>query len=517
MVVACLLVGGPARALTLGEVKVESRLGQPLRARIALRDLKDASGSPISARLGSVEDYARAGFERAAIVDTMQAHVGQDASGQPVIWVVSDDPVNEPVLSVLVEVRWAAGQMVREVALSFEPSAAPPGLPVAAAPAAPAVAVAAVAAAPEPPPAPPAPPAPPSPPAARVVAAPTPVVERAPDAEERAAPVRSAPRSPAESADAGSALAPGSSYRVQRHDTLYGLARRLGAATRDEYDRTMLGIYRANPEAFGGGVRRLRTGVALSIPEASSLNAIDPAEARHAVATLDPGAGASGGAAEGAGDGERHGHSGHAGHGRLTLRLTGPVDGVALQSRVQALEAQVAETRRLLEISNAELARLAAAAGSRAGAVATTPVPPVAAPPATTPAVPPTAATPPAPASAPPPAEATSAPPEPPAAGSDAAAPMAAALPDPNATDAGDTPPPPPRAPPPVPAPDLSERLADLWPWLLGGVGIAVVIVGIVVRELRRRRAARTPPPSESASARAARGSAPRGPRRRPG
>ncbi len=146
----------------------------------------------------------------------------------------------------------------------------------------------------------------------------------------------------------------------------------------------MVAIYRSNQHAFDSNINVLRSGATLRIPEASAVDAIPASEAAAEVARQY----------KLWRDGSAAAESADAAGGRL--RLVSPEQGSAaastattpeqpsatsgaeasqLQSRVQQLEAELAEARRLLEVKNAELATLQgpAAAGEPGAGTLVTP------------------------------------------------------------------------------------------------------------------------------------------------
>jgi pilus assembly protein FimV len=245
------------------------------------------------------------------------------------------------------------------------------------------------------------------------------------------------------------------SYVVRNGDSL-------SAITRQQYgqasnDRAMIAIYRANPDAFSGNINILRAGAVLRLPDGAAISAVDPGEAaaevRRQSAAWSPAQ-----ASEGAGTDPRlrlvppaaaGGSTGGAGSGDQALR-----------DRVTRLEADLAESRRLLELRNAELARLQGA---------TAPAKPPATP-ATTPAPVVPAPAPEAPAVAAPPAAS-----EPIAETEPEVAPPAPVKPKPVAAPVAKAP----------AGPSLVDRLKALW---IIPVGLLVLVAALLgMRALRRR------------------------------
>ena len=73
--------------------------------------------------------------------------------------------------------------------------------------------------------------------------------------------------------------ASGEEFVVQRGETLWGIASRIRPDFRLTMNQTMLAIYEANPDAFGGNINILRAGARLRIPSADDIYRIDRAYA----------------------------------------------------------------------------------------------------------------------------------------------------------------------------------------------------------------------------------------------
>ncbi len=401
--IRCVLLGliapGSALALGLGEIHLRSALNSPLDAEIDITGATTEELSGLNAVLASRDSFARYGLDYPSFLGNVKMQVGRSADGRSVIHVQSSESVTEPFATLLVDVNWARGHLVREYTVLVDPPVFTP-----AATQAPAAVAAPVAGA----------------------SARSSTVERAPAAP--AAPAAPPPSAaPASSAASGGA-SPGSTYQVRRGDTLSGIASEAyGAAARQ---RGLVAIYRANPAAFERNMNELRSGAQLQLPTESDVDAIGPAEAaaevRRQYADWSQARASTGGqlrlvppqesGAGGAGTGTDTG-TGGAG--------TGSADAAALQQRVNQLEAQLAEQRRLVELRSAELAEMQRKLGQP---VTPTPAPPPEAAP--TEAAPPVAQTTPPAAAAQPEAAVT-----PPAAAP--TKPQAATRPKPAAAAAG--------------------------------------------------------------------------------
>lgn len=243
---SCACLAGPASALELGELRVDSHLGQPLRASIAYAL---GPGELLRTSCISLGGASMPGLP--AVSGAQLAVTGNT------IRIMGSAPVADPLLSLSVSIACPrTARLVREYAVLVDP----PG---------------------------------------RGNVADAPMVAREPSGER--SPARPAPRQAgSSSAGPSAAAAPGArapldpraAYRVQRGDTLSGIVARI-PDRRLSLRQSADAISAANPQAFSGGdPNRLRAGALLAIPEtlyagsAAGLTAADPPPA----ATPDPAA-----------------------------------------------------------------------------------------------------------------------------------------------------------------------------------------------------------------------------------
>ena len=526
-----------AFALGLGDIRLLSALNAPLEAEIDLVDVTPEEMATVQAQLASRETFARYGLDWPAYLSGVQVRTVRMPDGREVIKLKSNDPISDPFLTMLVEVNWSRGKLVREYTMLLDPPVfAPKQSQVASAPvSAPSAgagvhegaiartsntaASAAMPAATAPEPMPPPPPPPPAAPVAaaallseaapataestaptpqagsshagaaspRAEAPPAPTEAPAQPAEPAAALSSAAPEpapvttAPAEKAPAAVASAADSEgkHTVRQGDTLSQIATGI-SGERAETARTrswMLAIYQANPHAFQNNMNVLHAGAVLRIPDADTAAAVSPTEAaseirRQYVAWRGTPAGPSESAAA-----EQPGRL------KLVTPSESPSAGAApgasagesaaLQGRVRDLEGQLAQSKRLLEMKDAELARMQAQLAAKQSP------PPAAAPPLPEP---PHAAAP--PVEQPPAAQA--APPPPPAPLPEEKLPEATPPPPPPVV--ASAPPPAPRhaAPPPDSGGSLLGTLASYW-WvlLIGAVAAGAVAALRIVRARR--------------------------------
>jgi FimV-like protein len=262
-----------ARALGLGELRVDSALNEPLSAQIDIVGATRDELMALTAKVAAREVFQRYGADRPSFLASATFKVGLDARGRPVLNVRSGEAFTDPVINFLVELRWSNGQLVREYSLLLDPAG------FAAAPRAGAAAIVSDAA--RRPPAMTA--AAGTPPAGTVPATPAAPITQPVNASPLMAPGAARAETPANRVREASRSAQrgATHHRVAARDTLRGIARRAGARSESRAQRLMIAIYRANPHAFEGNINRLHRGALLSIPSTEDAEAMDAADAKR--------------------------------------------------------------------------------------------------------------------------------------------------------------------------------------------------------------------------------------------
>ena len=245
--VALLAVPLAAPAAGLGRLAVMSRTGEPLNTEIDIVSVQGNEGESLVARVAPADVYRSAHIAPVPPIEVLRAVVERKADGRPVVRVTSTEPIDKPLVNLLVELSWTgATPIVRQYSFLLDTLDRKPP-PVASPPPAPAADTAAAKPAEAPPPSP----APPAAPAA-----------------------------------AAAAPEPGGTYAVQSGDSLLKIAQ----ATKYDgvtFAQTVVAIYRANEDAFiGGDMSRLKSGRTLKIPDRDAVAAVNADEARQAVAAL---------------------------------------------------------------------------------------------------------------------------------------------------------------------------------------------------------------------------------------
>lgn len=257
-------------ALGLGEIRLNSALNQPFNAEIELLSPSAEELGSLKVTLASNDVFSRYGIDRPAYLGNFDFAVSRNREGKATIKVTSNRSVTEPYVTLLVEASWARGRLVREYTVLLDPPVFMPSQNEAPAPVTtPQSATTAEGRierrpntpAPEPTPAP-------TPRASAPTPAPEPTAQRTePSSEQQII------------------ASPGSEYTVQRNDTLSKIASAANPGNRRVNNRTMIALFRANPQAFSGdNINRLRAGSVLRIPDMSEIEAISNDEASAEVA-----------------------------------------------------------------------------------------------------------------------------------------------------------------------------------------------------------------------------------------
>ncbi len=118
---AILALPGLACAVGMGGINVTSALGRPLKAEIALVALDKVDISSITVRLASPAEFKSAGIDYPYAIPKLTFTVETRADGEPYVKLISTQPVNEPFISLLLELSWSSGKLLREYTFLLDP------------------------------------------------------------------------------------------------------------------------------------------------------------------------------------------------------------------------------------------------------------------------------------------------------------------------------------------------------------------------------------------------------------
>jgi len=105
----------------LGKLTLNSYLGQPFKAEIDLVAVKKGEIPSLVASLASRDTFRQANVDYAPFLFTFEISVENRADGQPYVKIISPHPVVEPFLSMLVELNWSSGRLIREYTILLDP------------------------------------------------------------------------------------------------------------------------------------------------------------------------------------------------------------------------------------------------------------------------------------------------------------------------------------------------------------------------------------------------------------
>jgi pilus assembly protein FimV len=227
---------GAAQALGLGEIHVNSALNEPLAADIEILGATAEELSSLTAAVANRDTFLRFRAERPAFLASATFKVAHDVKGKPVLLIRSTDSFTEPLVDLLIDLRWHNGEVIRQYSLLLDPAGFPAATQVAA-------------------------------------AVPLPLVPI--DLPPPAAAVTDTP--------AANTTRTTTHVKIGAKATLRGVAWRVGARSDSDLKKTMLAIFRANPHAFEGNINRLRLGALLTIPSAADIATISKEDASREI------------------------------------------------------------------------------------------------------------------------------------------------------------------------------------------------------------------------------------------
>ena len=253
------LISNLSFAFTLGDIRLNSALNEPLSANIELLELDGLDEAQILVTLGSEADFDRVGVEPLPLLNELEFEVEVLSSSEGLVRITSADAIIEPYLNFVLNVRWPSGRVIREYTVLLD-------LPTFSANPTPA----------------------PAPTPARTRPAPPPQVEPEPVQQQVVEEPEPAPTAPAPVIDETPAAEPSSeTVVIQSGDSLWNIALATRPGNDVSVQQMMLAIQRANTntDAFiGNNINGIRAGRVLRIPSRQEINAINQEQALTQVA-----------------------------------------------------------------------------------------------------------------------------------------------------------------------------------------------------------------------------------------
>lgn len=254
-------------AAGLGTMISSSKLGELLNAEIELLAVTPNELNSIQAALASEQVYQDQMLEKPASYPFIKIEVGNNTKGQPVLKLSSTQPITEAFLDMLIQVDWPTGRLVKEYTLLLDPPgfnsnyvSESAGLPITSQQA-------------------------PSP--SSIQPATKPATETAPSEPAAIEPKKSAksvkpkaiPKETPETTET-----PSDSVTTERGDTLYAIARQM-KPDNISTEQMLAALYQSNQQAFDGkNINRLKVGKIIRMPDQATLDSISRPQARSLVA-----------------------------------------------------------------------------------------------------------------------------------------------------------------------------------------------------------------------------------------
>jgi pilus assembly protein FimV len=253
-------------AAGLGSMISSSKLGEPLNAEIELLAVTPGELSSIQAALASEQVYQDQMLEKPASYPFIKIEVGNNSKGQPILKLSSTQPITEAFLDMLIQVDWPTGRLVKEYTLLLDPPgfnsnyvSESAGLPV----------------------------------TSQTAPTTTENTSAAAMSNEPSQPVVTAPKKPAKSVaekpapkatQDESSETPVNALTTERGDTLYAIARQM-KPDNVSTEQMLAALYQSNQQAFDGkNMNRLKVGKIIRMPDQATLDSISRPQARSLVA-----------------------------------------------------------------------------------------------------------------------------------------------------------------------------------------------------------------------------------------
>ena len=235
LLTALLLQPSVMLAAALGEISVQSAIGQRLSAEIEIVGLSKNDADTIALRLAPPEAYKQAGLDYSAVLRSMRFNIEKKAE-RYVVRLSSEEVVNDPFITILFEIDTDGNRNIRQYALLLDPPAVN-----------------------------------------QQVAVTEPQTAVVPELNAAVLPANTDAK---ETAPTGEVAA---THTVGKGETLHGIASQLKPAD-TKLEQVLIALQRLNPNAIDGdNINRIKAGAVLTLPDTETIKAIDAADARKLV------------------------------------------------------------------------------------------------------------------------------------------------------------------------------------------------------------------------------------------
>lgn len=110
-----------ANAAGLGNLNLMSGLGEPLNAEVELLSVKADELTAIQAMIASEQAYADQSLEKPSSHNSIKVEVTKNTRGEPILKLVSSQPMSDAFLDMLIQVEWPTGRLVKEYTVLLDP------------------------------------------------------------------------------------------------------------------------------------------------------------------------------------------------------------------------------------------------------------------------------------------------------------------------------------------------------------------------------------------------------------
>ena len=235
LLTALLLQPSVMLAAALGEISVQSAIGQRLSAEIEIVGLSKNDADTIALRLAPPEAYKEAGLDYSAVLRSMRFNIEKKAE-RYVVRLSSEEVVNDPFITILFEIDTDGNRNIRQYALLLDPPAVD-----------------------------------------QQVAVTEPQTAVVPELNPAVVPTNTDAKETAPAAEVAA------THTVSKGETLHGIASQLKPAE-TKLEQVLIALQRLNPNAIeGDNINRIKAGAVLTLPDAETIKAIDAADARKLV------------------------------------------------------------------------------------------------------------------------------------------------------------------------------------------------------------------------------------------
>ncbi len=108
-------------SIGLSDIKLYSALNQPFDAEVQVLDLKGIPLKDIGARLATPDEFAQIGIERTGYLTNFDFEITRNDSGKAVVKITTDEPMDDPIITFVMEVMAPSGKLLRQYTLFLDP------------------------------------------------------------------------------------------------------------------------------------------------------------------------------------------------------------------------------------------------------------------------------------------------------------------------------------------------------------------------------------------------------------